>query len=399
MYDCKYTIRDASGSQQPITISLETINEAYQKGLSLPQHLAQTIPTDSEKYGTVFEQCMASAGIFTRADRNTGIRPPTIAEMLSGKSQGSMGPIVAPDGAGSLDPAGRLLFAPVILEAIDLQLRFDDNAYSSVFNRMVARTQNVQSDLYQQPSVDVTGPRGSRMQPIAQGAEPTTIIKISLSNKAYTIPTYSIGLEITDQAQLKMAIDQVGMMVSQQAAAQRSAWINEAFLAMVSGDADRGLSALSSVTAVSLDPASTTGVTRLAWIKFLMSVFKDKTIDWVVGGINDYVELESRAGRPTVQTDQGTDLRLDTVPVIAGIRLPSQVNFFPLIDEAGAGILPAKTIVGIDSRKAIQRVIYVGATYSAIEQFVMRRTTALRFDIAELYTRLLDVGFSVLTYS
>ena len=109
MYDCKYTIRDASGSQQPITISLETINEAYQKGLSLPQHLAQTIPTDSDKYGTVFEQCMASAGIFTRADRNTGIRPPTIAEMLSGKSQGSMGPIVAPDGAGSLDPAGRLL--------------------------------------------------------------------------------------------------------------------------------------------------------------------------------------------------------------------------------------------------------------------------------------------------
>ena len=287
----------------------------------------------------------------------------------------------------------------MILEAIDLQLRFDDNAYSSVFNRMVARTQNVQSDLYQQPSVDVTGPRGSRMQPIAQGAEPTTIIKISLSNKAYTIPTYSIGLEITDQAQLKMAIDQVGMMVSQQAAAQRSAWINEAFLAMVSGDADRGLSALSSVTAVSLDPASTTGVTRLAWIKFLMSVFKDKTIDWVVGGINDYVELENRAGRPTVQTDQGTDLRLDTVPVIAGIKLPSQVNFFPLIDEAGAGILPAKTIVGIDSRKAIQRVIYVGATYSAIEQFVMRRTTALRFDIAELYTRLLDVGFSVLTYS
>jgi hypothetical protein len=392
----KYQIKDPSGSPQEIDVSLETYREAYAQQLTLPQLLSRKFPTDPSAYGTVFEQCMASAGVFLRGDNATGIKPPTISQLLSGRGQGMMGPIVAPDGSGALDPAGRLLYPTVILELLNLQLSQDDQSYESTFNQMIGQQVNITSDLYQQPSVDVTGPRASRMQPVAQGAEPANMIKISLANKAYTIPTFSIGLEITDQAMAKLAIDEVGIMVSEQASAQRTAWINEGIAAMVSGDTDRNLTALPSITAISLDPAAATGVTRKAWLKFLWSNWNNLSIDWVLGNdIDPYLILEDRAGRPTVLTDQGTDIRLDTQPVMAGPQMPRAVRYFPL----SGVVLPANTIVGIDSRKAIRKVTYVNATYSAIEQYLIRRTQVMRIDIAELYTRFIDHAWKQMTYS
>jgi hypothetical protein len=60
------------------------------------------------------------------------------------------------------------------------------------------------------------------------------------------------------------------------------------------------------------------------------------------------------------------------------------------------GVIPADTIVGLDSRYAIRRVINAQASYSAIEQYLMRRASAFRIDYGEFSHRLFDDAFSVM---
>jgi hypothetical protein len=61
------------------------------------------------------------------------------------------------------------------------------------------------------------------------------------------------------------------------------------------------------------------------------------------------------------------------------------------------GVIAANTIVGLDSRYAIRRVINAQAAYSAIEQYLLRRATAFRVDYGEYSHRLYDDAFSVMT--
>ena len=60
---------------------------------------------------------------------------------------------------------------------------------------------------------------------------------------------------------------------------------------------------------------------------------------------------------------------------------------------------PANTILGIDSRYAIQRVTSTNASYQAQEEFVLRRSSAMRFDYGTLSRRLYNDAFEVLTFS
>jgi len=82
--------------------------------------------------------------------------------------------------------------------------------------------------------------------------------------------------------------------------------------------------------------------------------------------------------------DAGNDIRLTSIPTAANPGIPSAVQFF-IVDTA---IVGANTLIGIDSSKAIHRLVYAGGSYSAVEQYVMRKSTAMRFDFAEMSTRL-----------
>lgn len=71
------------------------------------------------------------------------------------------------------------------------------------------------------------------------------------------------------------------------------------------------------------------------------------------------------------------------------------MKVFILEDSA---VLGANTLVGVDSRKGMRRVVYVGANYEAVEQFVIQRKTVLRMDWAERVERLgYDEAFSKMT--
>lgn len=386
---------DAGGARHEVDLGIEMYREAMDAGLSLPQYLARRYETDADRYGATFDQMAAAAGLFMSPNREYGIRPPSLHAVLNGGVEVNMGSVVRPDGASANTLSGRYLFPAVVLELVESELREDRSNFAATFNRMVAQTISVSSPRYDQPIINLTGPRSSKSRPISQGALPPTMVSISLSERSQRMPTYSIGLEITDEAARASALDLVAIAVREQAMQERADNLEADLKAIVLGDVDVGQSALTTFNADTLDStiAADGEITHKAWIKYLRKEWKRRTIDWTIMDVDTYLAVEARSGRPIKSTDDPSDARLNSLPTAANPGLLDRVNTFLLDDSS---LLGANRIVGLDSSKAIRKIIYTGATYEAVEEFVMRRTKAFRFDWSERHERIFDQAFSVM---
>lgn len=383
-------ITDSKGQQHEFQPKLEHYAEALGQGLTLRQYYAQTIDTDESKYGSAFDQVLASSGLFLKPDKQTGIRPPTVSSFLGGSRGPDVGmALTRPDGTNSLTITGRLLFPAVVMELADAFLVNDDSSYNALFDSMVAVTQNIDSPHVYQPLIDVTGPRASRSQPISQLAEPVNMATITLSERSMRLPTWSIGLEISDESARATTLDLVGIAIREQALGERSARVNEAIKALVDGDTDMGISALSAVNSSTFDAEATGGVmTNKAWIKILREKWMKQTYTHAIMAIDEYLAIENRLGRPVVVDNDGTG-RLTSMPSALNPNFPTSLPVFLLESNS---LLGAGTVVLLDRSKAIRKVVHANASYSAIENYVLRRSTAFRFDWSEGWFRLFDNG-------
>lgn len=383
--EAKFSIRTADGTQQEVPCSLADYQEAADLGLSLSQLMNLRYPTNVERDGTAFAQMAASCGLFLSEDRNFGIRPPSIKQIFEGKIQLNGGAIVRPDGTGSQTPSGRLLFPAVLLDLLEATLRDNTTGYVGAALEMVAFTRTINSPKYDQVIVNYANPQAAVSQPIGQLTRPARMLTITVSDVSKTIPTYAIGLEISQEAQAAATLDLIGLAVREQAIAERATVLDRDLTAISNGDTDAGSSALSSVTFQSFDSTiSSAGVaTQKAWVKYLRTNWRKRTITDVICDIDTYLAIEGRTNRPTVQNISGMDERLNTIPNVRLPGVPGTVSFF--VTETS--LLGANTLLGLDRSKAIRRVVYTAAQYSATEEFVMRKSTAMRMDWAERLER------------
>jgi len=387
----KVSFLDENGARQELGLESSVYKAAHESNMTVPQYINRTYPTRADQYGTTFEQLCASAGLFMHRDKQFGLRPPTVAQILSGKA-------AAPMTAGTVihdaDPASRILFPAVILEMIESKLQVDRTTAPAVFDQLVAIDDSVAGDKVEQPVIDFTRPEGARMQGISQLALPAAMLTITVSDVSRRIPTVALGMEISDEAQRATTLDLVALAVGRQAAVERASKTDEYIAAFLNGDLDVGQSALSQVRAKTLDSTITAAgtLTQTAWIKYLYRNFKTRVIDWVICDLSAAMSIENRTGKPVVTTDDPNSPRIDALAHIVnpGIR---DVKIF-LVED---GVIPANTIMGLDSRYAIRRIRNSEAQYQAVEQFVLRRGTALRFDFGEIAYRLFDTAFDVLS--
>lgn len=391
------TYIDAEGKQQKLSISLEDYRAAQDAGLSLAAYYNQRYDTDMERHGSVFAQFARSAGLFLSENPEFGIRAPTVKAILEGKAVLAGGAVMRPDGSQSQTPAGRLLFPSVLTEVLESSLRDDKESYIGAFMQAVALTTVVDSQKYDQVVIDFKKPRAARGQQIAQLAEPVRMLTVTTSDRSKKLPVYAIGMEISDQAAAAATLDLIGLAVREHAIEERAYQVMRDFKNLVNGSNDTGDTALPSVPITTYDSsiASNGVMTQKAWVKMLRSNWMRRNIDWVFGDLDSYLAVEGRSGRPTRDTEPATDERLNTLPNMVLPGIPGRVNFFPLEDST---ILGANTLLGMDSRKGMRRVMYVAANYQATEAFVLRRSTVLRFDWSERVERLgYDEAFQKVT--
>ena len=385
----KLSFYDHNGKLEEVELSLEMYKEAEANRMTLGQLVNVKYRTDPEKYGTTFAQMMAGAGVVMASNNVYGMRPPTIAELFDGTGQVKLAnAFVRPDGSQSNTASGRLLFPAALLEMVENALRPNIETYIGAFMNMVTTTVNVSSDKYEQPIVNYQKARDSRSQPISQLDLPPIMALFTVSDVARTLPTYSIGLRISDQAAKATTLDFVAKAIAEQQVFERASRMTDDLVAIVTGDTDSNQSALSAITAQSLDSTiSAAGtLTQAAWIQFLRANWMRRTITDVICDVPTYLAIENRAGRVTAMNASATDERLNSVPRVVLPGIPGGVNVF-LTDGSPLG---ANTMLGLDRSKALRRVVYVGAAYTAIEQFVMRRASDMRIDWSE---RIESLGF------
>jgi len=279
-------------------------------------------------------------------------------------------------------------------------LQTDRVSAPAAFDKLVATTTTVASSRTEQPIISYAGndgPEDTRSQQIAQLAEPANMMVMTASDITRQIPTFSVGLKISDQAMQYATIDLVALSLARQKEIEMFALAGEAVLAMLNGDDDNGQSALSVTKADVYDSAvgaDAGDLTQKAWILWLYEAIETRHIDWVVvDSIDTAIAVEAREGKPVVTSDDPNSPRIDTLFNIAYPSIASSVQMF-IAPKSWS--LPAWTVMGIQSNSAIAKLINSQADYEASERFAMRRGEAMRFDFGQQYYRLFDDAFSVL---
>ena len=389
----KYKIRSASepGTFLEVEVSTSDYKEAAKHGMSLTALLNKKYShlTDSQTMGTPFQQILANSGMFMKQQFHLGIKPPTLQEIFDDEIQ--LGGIVNTTG-DTTTPSSRILFPEVILQIMESELRRDDSDFFATWNRMFANTLTVTSERYEQPTINATHNEATRSRAISQGTEPANMVGITLSDKGGRVPLKSIGLSVTEQALKATTLDLVSLVMGAQSRGERLANAHEILNGILNGDTDMGEAGISSNgTFQALDSAITTAgtMTHKALVKYLRLNYKYIQPNLLLMDLDTAFAVEARTGKPVDATryvGDGTNFAVQ--PTVNNLL----VNTPPIL-ILDTEVIGANTIVGIDTTRALRRIINVNAAYSAIEQFVMRRVTMFRVDYGETASSLWTQAF------
>lgn len=385
----QFKLRDGNDKQVTLELGVDMYAKAAENKTNPRLEVrkiaaAQGVAWDPNK-GDLLDQLYANSGLF---------RSKSGANALSMKDLGKQqlsAEFRSPEGSGQ-DVGARLLFPQLILDTLRADaLRDDGSDIINQWNNMIATTHNVNGKRAEQPIIDTSAPEGSRSGRIAQMAEPEVMVNITTGAKSYAIPTNSIGLLISDEAQEATTVDLVRIVMEAQARGERIRRIQEQLKAMVLGDKDLDMDALPTIKSKTLDTSLTNGgISKKAYIKWLRHNMNKANLTKVLTGIDEALLVDD-ALTSLRNADPGK-----IVSPFGGINLGIPTPEFLTFDQEVFG---ANILVGLDPRYAIQRFVNISASYDAIEQYVMRKATGFRVDYGEMATRLYDDAWSVLDLS
>lgn len=386
------------GTRQQVAIGLEHYKMAQAKNLSLRQLVNNMYPTTADAKDDTFTQMCGSVGFSIKPVKELGIRPLTMAEVEYGGldfSAGTQGMEVSPIQT-------KYLFPAVVAELVENKLFMDRASAIAAFNSMIAVTNSVAGRRIEQPVLNFTrlgGPESTRNQARAQGAEPDTMMTIKASEKSLTIPETPLAIQITDEALQSTTVDFVALTMARQAEVEMYNRVGEDLLRIVNGDADAGsygTAALAQVKANTLDTsiAAAGALTETAYVKWLYTGIEKRRINYIITDLAGALAIHNRTGKPTADKDES---KTDAFNAEASIFFPSLVKNVEIFVAPTSASWPVNTLMGFDSRYAMQRWVNTLATYSDVERYVMRRSSGIVVSFGSKVTRIFDDAFSVLS--
>ena len=157
------------------------------------------------------------------------------------------------------------------------------------------------------------------------------------------------------------------------------------------GDVDRGIAALPVKKIGIYDSAITTNgtLTKRAYIKWLHDVQERANISTVLTDIDTAISIDD-ALLPKVVGVDASKIATPWGGLNLGLTQPRIIPF-------KAEVFGASMLVALDPRYAIQRFVNISASYNAIQEYVMRKSTAFRVDYGEMATRLFDEAWDVVS--
>lgn len=380
-----FSFVDNAGARQQVTNfnADALLAEAKAQGITPVQAFNRQYAEADLSIGTAFKQAQASMG-FIDPKNPYGLKNLSMA-MLMGEQgmQANTQQNASPFGTGS-----RVFAAISLIDYVESQMAKDRTTDAANFDSMVGNNISINSEHFEQPVIDygtVGGPEQAKAQRVAQGANPPRMAFFKTADRIRRVGSWNISVEWSHQALKATTLDYVSMTLARYLQVERDErayrYINDLF----NGNGDMIVGAVSAVTSNSLDTAATGGVlTHKAWLRFLARNRKYRKITHVIGDLNAYLAVEGRTGRPGSNNYDPTLARIDPQGVMKmPVGFGNDVQFVLVDDATAGGPVPANTIYAVDATSAISRVTNSLAAYNAVEDFAMRRTTALRLDWAE----------------
>lgn len=381
----------ANGDKLPLDLNVGMYEKAAEANQSLPQYLATQFPTNASRDGTAFEQLCEQSGVFVKGNKEFGLKPSKMSDVLAPKDAS----VITREGV----PASRLLFPAVMLGVIEDKLQVNYDINPGALDKMIAQDDSIEGERWERPVMNFSRPESARGAAVAQLALPNSMMTITVSDKSFRIPTWGLGMEISEQAQKSTTLDLVGLAIARQAQVEGNERANTYILSLLNGDTDYAMASLASLSKVQTS-ASINGsalgagvLNQKTWLTWLSQRANKRMITHVITDLAGAMMIENRTGKPVITGDNPNSERIDTLMQVVNPKWPSRVQIF-ITDDAN---WPVNTIMGIDARYAIHRVKSLTAQYSAIEQFAMKRSTMLRFDKGEMLYRLFDEAYEVMT--
>ena len=381
----KLNIQDATGARAEVDVNLDLFRAAADAGAAHGlRHLDATIATNPDDL-TPSQQVYAQLGLH-RKDITL---------------KAAMG-MEAYQGASTQDNSitGRLVTQAFLMDAIESSLRSSDYGITGIFNSKAAVVDSIQGTRFDRPLINYTRPAAGRSKSIAQLSEPTSMVLLTASDKSFKIAGSSIGIEYSDQVAQSVTMPIVTLSMQRQAEEEALERIEAQMLAFLNGDTDLDMVALASVSGAvknaktDYDSALTAGnLSQKAWVGWLFNDSRKRKIDTVVTDLAGALAIENRSGRPTIQGDNATSKRIDTLDTVINPTWPDRVDVIITQDKNW----PVNTIMGFSSAYGYHVVNSTSMNYSAVEEFAIRRSTKLRIDFGSIAYRLYDSAFSVLT--
>lgn len=402
---------DVEGKLQDVEVPPDVYSKASAANLSVPAFINREYPTTEDgKYGSTFAQMLASCGLVVpdnTAKNQYGLRPPTMADVLSGSANFLAGSNTqgfgSPQGASS-----RSLFPAALVAYIETALVKDYSMDANIFDKMVGLELAVDKDRFEQPQINMGAsaggnpntPNAAKAARRAQLAGPSAMMQFTTSDVTRKIPSYALGMEFSQEALKATTLDLVGMSVQRQLNVERDAWVNSYISDFYAGDNDINTSSLATlgytVNSSTLDSTAGSQNTQTAWLKWLNRLRKYRVIDWVMCDLATYLKhIEGRTGRPSLTAIDTLLPRMEAHGRVVN-NVVGDVSVFIVDDAADGGPLPAGTILGLDSRYAIARVRNTAANVTAAEQYALRQAEAFMVQFSEICYRMHDNAFDTL---
>ncbi len=400
-------IIDKDGGTQLITLDVNLYREAKDDNKSV-EHFINTKYSDCDMtLGSPYRQLLASEGLTVGKDNKFGLRPKTLAEIMDGDSKSA-----AANVDRKTDPFGsqsRTLFPMAVITAIEDAVQPDRVTDDVVFRQMAATTLPIAGDTFAQPVLNYntagganTGAYGAKAGRVVQLAQVPTMLALTTSDTYKTLPTYGIGIEMSDRALKATTLDVFTLTLNRFFQIEKDARVYTYLSNLFAGDLDHNSGAVSAVTTTTLDSAASGGVvTHKSWVKFLARSRKKRKIDYVICDHDTYLRIESRTGRPGSNAYDPRLATIDPQVLPAGpITFGENVRWMIVDPATEGGPVPASTVWALDSTQAFMIVTNTEAAYTATEAFVLRRSESLVFHWSEECVRLFPSDltmFDVLT--
>lgn len=371
---------DSTGGVQQVEITADMLlDKPREAGLSPTAYINRTFADANLKVGTAMEQFRSSLGIYAQGNKDFGFTDLTLGQIEANLNVSK--------GTGTMGTESRAFVVQTILDATESKMLKDMTSDTTAFDSMVGMNMSIATEVFEQPVIDYTKTEAGKSQRMAQNAPPPLLISFSTSDVVRKLPVWNMGMQWSDQALRATTLDFVTMSVARYLMIERDERVNTYLSEVFLGGGDLNKTTVATVASSTLDATSTGGVlTHKAWVKFLARNRKYRKITHVACTVGTYLQIEGRTGRPgTVNYDPRMAGAIaggqNAMPI--NVSFGEDVKVFLVDDAADGGPIPEGQVWALDARSALTRVTNTGASYSAMEEYAMKRSSMMRFDWSE----------------